>query len=236
MRTRRTSREPPCAPAAARTRCSSNARRAARCTGCCFWATACWTSSASRRRPSTGTARRPSRSSSAPRTAAGRGRAAPTGSTRCASTWTACSPCHTPASRSARSRRGRALHGQDRHQRGAPRGLPDRSRQLCDAIVEDARTAVRTLGLRLAGVDLVTADPSRPLRETGGVINEVNGTPALHRHYQVSDRQNVMPVAEPVLAHPLGLEPDPSRPRRRAFVEPGPGLAGRPPGPSRGAD
>ena len=79
--------------------------------------------------------------------------------------------------------------------------------KLCDAIVEDARTAVRTLGLRLAGVDLVTADPSRPLRETGGVINEVNGTPALHRHYQVSDRRNVMPVAEPVLAQSLGLEP-----------------------------
>ena len=84
--------------------------------------------------------------------------------------------------------------------------------ELCDAIVEDARTAVRTLGLRLAGVDLVTADPSRPLRETGGVINEVNGTPALHRHYQVADRRNVMPVAEPVLAHLLGLERQPSSP------------------------
>jgi cyanophycin synthetase len=79
--------------------------------------------------------------------------------------------------------------------------------ELCDAIVEDARTAVRTLGLGLGGVDLITADPSRPLRKTGGVINEVNGTPALHRHYHVADRQNVMPVAEPVLAQLLGLEP-----------------------------
>ncbi|UGS34600.1 Glutathione biosynthesis bifunctional protein GshAB [Capillimicrobium parvum] len=87
--------------------------------------------------------------------------------------------------------------------------------ELCDAIVEDAHTAVRTLGVRLAGVDLVTADPSRPLRETGGVINEVNGTPALHRHYQVSDRQNLMPVAEPVLAYLLGIEPDePAAPAR----------------------
>lgn len=80
--------------------------------------------------------------------------------------------------------------------------------ELCDAIVDDARTAARVLGLRLAGVDLVTADPTRSLGETGGVINEVNGTPALHRHYQVSDRQNVMPVAEPVLAQLLGVEAD----------------------------
>jgi cyanophycin synthetase len=76
--------------------------------------------------------------------------------------------------------------------------------ELCDAIVEDARTAVRALGLRLAGVDLISADPARSLRETGGVINEINGTPALHRHYQVSDRQNVVPVAEAVLAEILG--------------------------------
>jgi cyanophycin synthetase len=74
---------------------------------------------------------------------------------------------------------------------------------LCDAIVEEARRAVRAVGLRVAGVDLITADPSRPLRETGGVVAEVNSIPALHRHYQVADAERAMPVAEPILARLL---------------------------------
>jgi len=61
------------------------------------------------------------------------------------------------------------------------------------------RRAVDALGLRLAGTDLVTTDPARPLSETGGAVIEVNGTPGLHHHYLVSDSEAATRIVVPVL-------------------------------------
>jgi glutathione synthase/RimK-type ligase-like ATP-grasp enzyme len=57
---------------------------------------------------------------------------------------------------------------------------------VCDAIRQDAETAAQVIGSEFLGVDVITTDPSVPLRESGGVINEVNTTPALHHHYDAS--------------------------------------------------
>jgi cyanophycin synthetase len=57
---------------------------------------------------------------------------------------------------------------------------------ICDSIRRDAEAAAGLVGSDLLGVDVITPDPSRPLHETGGVINEVNTTPALHHHYDAS--------------------------------------------------
>jgi len=73
------------------------------------------------------------------------------------------------------------------------------------AVLEDARRAAEAVGLRLAGVDVITTDISRPLGDTGGVIAEVNGTPGLHHHYLVADPERATPVAVPVLQALLGL-------------------------------
>ena len=70
---------------------------------------------------------------------------------------------------------------------------------IAPSVIESARAAVRAVGLRLGGVDLVTPDPSRPLAETGGIILEVNSGPGLHHHYLVANRQAATPVAVPVL-------------------------------------
>jgi cyanophycin synthetase len=56
--------------------------------------------------------------------------------------------------------------------------------RICEAVRRDAETAARLVGSDFLGVDIITTDPSRPLPETGGVINEVNTTPALHHHYE----------------------------------------------------
>jgi D-aspartate ligase len=96
---------------------------------------------------------------------------------------------------------------------------------VAESVIEDARIAVRAVGLRLAGVDVVTTDIGRPLIETGGVVTEVNGGPGLHHHYLVADRANATPVAVPVLEkllgeiryralQPNGGPPDPGRARR----------------------
>ncbi len=58
---------------------------------------------------------------------------------------------------------------------------------LCDAIKKDAELAAEIVRSEFLGVDVITMDPSVPLRESGGVINEVNTTPALHHHYKIDE-------------------------------------------------
>lgn len=67
------------------------------------------------------------------------------------------------------------------------------------SVVEHARAAANAVGLRLAGVDVVTTDISTPLTETGGALSEVNGAPGLHHHYLVADPDDATPVTVPVL-------------------------------------
>jgi len=67
---------------------------------------------------------------------------------------------------------------------------------VCPSIIDAANQAARCVGARLAGVDVITPDPSLPLSENGGVILEVNTTPGLYHH----KRGNSCPVAVPILA------------------------------------
>jgi hypothetical protein len=74
-------------------------------------------------------------------------------------------------------------------------------------LVDAARRAAAAVGLRLAGVDVITPDVSRPLEQTAGVVAEVNGTPGIHHHYHVADAAKATPVAVPILERVLqGLE------------------------------
>jgi cyanophycin synthetase len=57
---------------------------------------------------------------------------------------------------------------------------------VCASIRQDAEAAARLVGSQFLGVDVITTDPTVPLRESGGVVNEVNTTPALHHHYDAS--------------------------------------------------
>jgi D-alanine-D-alanine ligase-like ATP-grasp enzyme len=75
---------------------------------------------------------------------------------------------------------------------------------LCDSIVNDGARAVRALGVRFAGIDIICRDPSIPLAESGGVILEVNGTPNLYYHYKKKD--GVFPVAVHLLRRLLPVE------------------------------
>lgn len=57
---------------------------------------------------------------------------------------------------------------------------------VCASIRQDAEAAARLVGSEFLGVDVITTDPTVPLSESGGVVNEVNTTPALHHHYDAS--------------------------------------------------
>ncbi|QDU75747.1 Cyanophycin synthetase [Bremerella volcania] len=53
---------------------------------------------------------------------------------------------------------------------------------LCPEIVASCRDCARELGIQLAGVDIITTDPSVPLEQSGGVVLEVNTTPGFYHH------------------------------------------------------
>ena len=79
--------------------------------------------------------------------------------------------------------------------------------KLAPQLIAEARSAQVAVGLRLAGLDVITTDPTRPLAETGGVITEVNGTPGLHHHYLVADPDRATRVAIPILERLLSRAP-----------------------------
>lgn len=58
--------------------------------------------------------------------------------------------------------------------------------RICGALCESAERAAEIVRSDFVGVDVITPDPALPLQRAGGVINELNTTPALHHHYDPS--------------------------------------------------
>lgn len=72
-------------------------------------------------------------------------------------------------------------------------------RDVAPEVVRQAARAAQMVGLRLAGVDVITPELRRELRSGGGVILEVNGMPALHYHYEVAEPEGATRVGVPIL-------------------------------------
>lgn len=70
---------------------------------------------------------------------------------------------------------------------------------VADELLSEIRLAAQAVGVRLAGVDVITPDPSRSLAEAAGVVLEVNPVPGLMHHYAVADPERATRVAVPVL-------------------------------------
>jgi cyanophycin synthetase len=73
-------------------------------------------------------------------------------------------------------------------------------RHVAPDLVEQAALAARVVGIRLAGVDVIGTDLTRPLAQSGGAIVELNAMPGLHYHYLVADSDRSTRVAVPILA------------------------------------
>lgn len=65
--------------------------------------------------------------------------------------------------------------------------------------------AARTIGLDIAGVDLVTEDIAKPLAETGGAIVEVNAGPGLLMHLKPASG-SPQPVGQAIIDHLFAAE------------------------------
>lgn len=78
-------------------------------------------------------------------------------------------------------------------------------RPFPEALVEPAQSAAAKLGVRLAGVDILTTDVAVPLQQSGGVVLEANPVPGLNHHYNVADPEHATPVAVAILRSLLAL-------------------------------
>jgi cyanophycin synthetase len=87
---------------------------------------------------------------------------------------------------------------------------------ICDSIISDGARAAAAVGSRLAGVDVITTDPTVPLAESGGVICEVNTTPGLYYHYHKAGGPTA--VAVPILEWLLNCDFSPP-PRKLGILE-----------------
>ncbi|MDH0864155.1 cyanophycin synthetase [Mitsuaria sp. GD03876] len=76
----------------------------------------------------------------------------------------------------------------------------DCTAQIHPEVAHAVSLAVRTVGLDIAGVDLVTADISKPLSETGGAIVEVNAGPGLLMHLKPAEGMP-QPVGQAIIDH-----------------------------------
>lgn len=70
---------------------------------------------------------------------------------------------------------------------------------LSPELVDDVIRAVAAVGLRLAGVDLVTPDLRRGITAAGGAVIEINAPPGLHFHYLTADAPSTTQVAARIL-------------------------------------
>ena len=69
--------------------------------------------------------------------------------------------------------------------------------RLCPAAIAESAAAVAALGVRLAGVDLITSDPGKSLHEVGGAVLDINTGPGLQHHYYA--RSGAIPIAALIL-------------------------------------
>jgi len=76
----------------------------------------------------------------------------------------------------------------------------DCTEQVHPDVAHVVSLAVRTIGLDIAGVDLVTTDIGKPLAETGGAIVEVNAGPGLLMHLKPAGG-NPQPVGQSIIGH-----------------------------------
>lgn len=78
--------------------------------------------------------------------------------------------------------------------------------QVSEGIIAAGCRAAELIGVRLAGIDIITPDVRQGLEEAGGKIIEVNTTPGFHYHYfkQGGATRVAVPILKTCLEHARG--------------------------------
>lgn len=69
---------------------------------------------------------------------------------------------------------------------------------ICDAVRRHAELAAKVINSDFAGVDIIMTNSQVPLEQSGGIINEINTTPALHHHYNVKIEDFPQPAIQAI--------------------------------------
>lgn len=69
------------------------------------------------------------------------------------------------------------------------------------SIIEYGKALSQVINVTLSGVDLMMTDCTKPLEESGCVVNEINTTPGLHHHALISRREKEVPVGAIIIEH-----------------------------------
>ncbi|WP_373504738.1 hypothetical protein [Aestuariivirga sp.] len=75
--------------------------------------------------------------------------------------------------------------------------------QVHPATIATCARLAQNLGVRLAGIDIIAKDISRPLTPANGIIGEINTTPGLHHHDLVAERPPGLSVPALLVARML---------------------------------
>lgn len=103
-------------------------------------------------------------------------------------------------------RAGRGVVVSGRSNTGAAEDSRSVLAEVCADVRDVGARASATLGVRLAGVDVITTDIASPL-DGRGVVSEVNTSPGLHWHYLLAGDSPRVAVAEPIIATLLAQLP-----------------------------
>jgi cyanophycin synthetase len=71
------------------------------------------------------------------------------------------------------------------------------------ALIEEVRGVLEATESEIAGVDIITADPRVSLKQSGGVLLEINPGPGIHKHYITAEDYGENSVAVKILAYLL---------------------------------
>lgn len=66
-------------------------------------------------------------------------------------------------------------------------------------VIDYCEKLIKIMNISLAGIDIITKDITKPLNETGGVVNEVNTSPSLEIHYKVRNQNERKDVSKEIL-------------------------------------
>lgn len=69
------------------------------------------------------------------------------------------------------------------------------------SIVDYGREISKVINVTLSGVDVMMTDCTKPLAESGCVVNEINTTPGLHHHALVSDQTKEVDVGSLIIEY-----------------------------------
>jgi cyanophycin synthetase len=78
--------------------------------------------------------------------------------------------------------------------------------EIGEPLRRELARATEVLGIRFAGIDIITNNPSVTLKEGRGAVIEVNSSPGLHHHYNVRNPKPSTQVAIPLLKRLLNIQ------------------------------